>query len=97
MKFNPLSNATRTDFSTSSKVTLRNSAPSDEAPKLRIGTCRPVLPRGRVCISDNQQSLMNARERNETICHSKPLPCRAQALGYTNNSRGENAHQRNFS
>src|SRR5688572_6664816 len=58
MKFNPHSRATRTDFNTSSSVTLRNSAPSDEAPKLRIGTARPVLPRRRVCISVNQLSAL---------------------------------------
>jgi len=36
------------DFSASSRATLRNSWPSDEAPKLRIGSSIPVLPRGRV-------------------------------------------------
>src|SRR4051794_2957562 len=50
MKFIPNSSATRTDRIASFKSTFRNSAPSDDAPKLRIGTERPVLPRERVCM-----------------------------------------------
>src|SRR5438045_3060605 len=48
MKLSPQSRATRTLASTSSSVTLRNSAPSEEAPKLRMGSSRPVRPKVRV-------------------------------------------------
>src|SRR5262245_58478162 len=48
MKLSPHSRATRTLPSTSSSVTLRNSAPREEAPKPRMGSWRPVRPRGRV-------------------------------------------------
>src|ERR1035437_10140971 len=50
MLFSPQSSATRTDRRASSRVTWRNSWPSDDAPKLRIGSCRPVWPKGRVFI-----------------------------------------------
>src|SRR5215211_189440 len=51
MKFMPRSSATRTLRSASPTSTCRNSCPSDDAPKLRTGTVRPVLPRGRRSIS----------------------------------------------
>src|SRR5437868_717378 len=47
MKFIPESRATCTDCSASPTSTCRNSCPSDEAPKLRTGSVRPVLPRTR--------------------------------------------------
>src|SRR5436190_23841925 len=50
MKFSPHSSATRTLASTSSSFTLRNSCPSDDAPKLRMGSWRSVWPRRRVCM-----------------------------------------------
>src|SRR5688572_25243567 len=50
MKFMPQSSATRTVRSASLISTLRNSCPSEEAPKLRTGSFRPVLPSGRVFI-----------------------------------------------
>src|SRR4051794_13174044 len=48
MKLSPHSRATLTLARTSSSVTLRNSAPRDEAPKLKIGSSSPVRPSGRV-------------------------------------------------
>src|SRR5690242_17349416 len=53
MKLSPQSNATRTERSASSRATGRNSCPSDDAPKLRIGSCNPVLPKGRVFMRRN--------------------------------------------
>ena len=41
------SSATRTESSASLRFTERNSWPSDDAPKLRIGRSMPVLPSGR--------------------------------------------------
>src|SRR5687768_11804457 len=60
MNDSPHSSATRTLARASSRVTARNSWPSDEAPKLRMGRCSPVLPSGRVFISTNKQWLQVA-------------------------------------
>lgn len=48
MKFIPRSNAVTVDFITSSRLTERNSAPKDDAPKERMGRLRSVFPRGLV-------------------------------------------------
>src|SRR5579859_2466150 len=50
MKFIPRSRATRTERRASSRSTWRNSAPSDEAPKLRKGSFKLVLPSWRCSI-----------------------------------------------
>src|SRR5690349_12310303 len=65
MKFIPASIATWTERSASFTSTWRNSWPSDDAPKLRMGTERPVLPRGRRSMSvhphaDRQQQVGEA-------------------------------------
>jgi hypothetical protein len=52
LKLKPQSSAARTFSSASSSFTLRNSAPSDDAPKLRMGTFNPVLPNGRCCTAE---------------------------------------------
>src|SRR5438132_259751 len=70
MKFSPLSSATRTDLRTSSSVTLRNSAPSEDAPKLRIGTCNPVLPSGRLCMAKLSMELRASAKR---FCAPAPI------------------------
>src|ERR1700704_1788487 len=57
MKLRPQSSATRTLWSASSSVTARNSCPSEDAPKLRMGTGSEVLPRRRVFISTSKQRL----------------------------------------
>src|SRR5687767_2376727 len=49
MKFMPRSRATRTARMASPRSMARNSAPSDDAPKLSQDRFRPVLPSGRVC------------------------------------------------
>ncbi len=48
MKFMPSSRAVVVAAMTSSRLTERNSAPSDEAPKERVGRLMSVLPSGLV-------------------------------------------------
>src|SRR6188474_1144507 len=59
MQFNPQSRATWTDRMASSSDTFPNSCPSDEAPKLRLGSWRPVLPRVRICMDTSLPELTN--------------------------------------
>src|SRR5262245_31423131 len=47
MKFIPTSSAACTDSRASRESTVRNSCPSDDAPKLSTGSFSPVLPRTR--------------------------------------------------
>ncbi len=55
MKLSPHSRATWTLESASSRFTERNSWPSELAPKPRIGSWRPVWPRGRVCMGSGSE------------------------------------------
>jgi hypothetical protein len=64
--------ATRTLASTSSSDTLRNSAPSDEAPKLRMGSWRSVWPRRRVCI---RRGVRNDLRQSKRYGENDPTNC----------------------
>ena len=67
MKFMPRSSATRTERTASFKSTGRNSCPRDEAPKLRTGSVRPVLPSERRSIGSIHSHADRQKEVGEAL------------------------------
>src|SRR4051794_38997956 len=55
--------------------TLRNSWPSDEAPKLMTGSSIPVLPRGRVC-------MLRLLQRRSRFRWGRPKPPNVAIKGF---------------
>src|SRR5437762_2912686 len=93
MKLSPHSRATRTLPSASSSVTLRNSAPSELAPKLRMGRSRSVWPSRRVCMEEESGNVSQYRFDRERACSRpnsvrKRTACRSQTwqIGILQNS-----------
>src|SRR4051794_34000313 len=62
MKFIPTSSAACTDWSASPRSTLRNSCPSDDAPKLSAGSFSPVFPSSRYSMRCDSLSIRGVRE-----------------------------------